>query len=114
MQRIELNISNNTVTQMTYGAEKLHINYKYNLTSALTGTHKNLTKKITKRNHLSENTHNKLRKSVIYFESLKYKIKAMAITRTATMEPTIHLFLLILLDMAVKTLLLLPMLSSTP
>lgn len=46
--------------------------------------------------------------------SLKYKIKAMAMTRTAITLPIIHLFLLILRAMEVKTLLLFPMLSSTP
>jgi hypothetical protein len=49
----------------------------------------------------------------LYF-SLKYKIKTIAMTRAAIMVPIIHLFLLILLDMAVKTFLLFPMLSSTP
>ena len=49
-----------------------------------------------------------------YLESLKYKIKAMTTTRTAIMEPIIHLFLLILLDMLVKIFLLLLTLSSTP
>lgn len=49
-----------------------------------------------------------------YFASLKYKIRMIAMTRTATIEPIIHLFLLILLDMFVKILLLFPTLSSTP
>lgn len=61
-----------------------------------------------------KNTHNPMRKHLVYLASLKYKIKMIAITRTATTVPIIHLFLLILLDMAVKTFLLLPTLSSTP
>ena len=46
--------------------------------------------------------------------SLKYRIHNMTRTRAAIMEPIIHLFLLILLDMVVRIFLLLLMLSSTP
>lgn len=58
--------------------------------------------------------HHKEKSVIGYLESLKYRITMIAITRTKTMPPIIHLFLLILLDMLVKIFLLFPMLSSTP
>lgn len=53
-------------------------------------------------------------KGYLAYLSLKYRIKMTATTRTAMMALIIHLFLFILLEMTVNTLLLLPMLSSTP
>lgn len=60
-----------------------------------------------------ENIHN-LHCKFCYLTNLKYRIRAIAITRTVITPPMSHLFRLILLDMFVMILLLLPMLSSTP
>lgn len=58
--------------------------------------------------------HYEKRSAIGYLESLKYRTKMIATTRTKTTQPIIHLFLFILLDMLVKIFLLLPTLSSTP
>ena len=49
-----------------------------------------------------------------YLKILKYKIKTIAVARTAIMGPIIHLFMLILFDILVVILLHFPVLSSTP